>query len=61
MSEPSLLACRLLSSLQAASTYYYSSIYPYIKNEGVQFEVIDLLAQKVGIIGMFSDWSGTTA
>ncbi|GAA3931102.1 glycerophosphodiester phosphodiesterase family protein [Litoribacillus peritrichatus] len=31
-----------------------------IDNEGDVFEVLDVLAQEVGIIGMFSDWPATT-
>ena len=47
--------------LSNGSTYYFSSITSYIKNEGVIFEALDVLAQDVGAIGVFSDWSGTTA
>ena len=47
--------------LTNGSTYYLSSITDYIKNEGVIFEVLDVLAQQVKAIGVFSDWSGTTA
>jgi glycerophosphoryl diester phosphodiesterase len=29
------------------------------KNEGVTMEVLDVLAKQVGILGIFSDWTGT--
>ena len=40
--------------------WYYQSVNSVIKNEGDIYEVLDVLAQDVGIIGLFSDWPGTT-
>ena len=31
-----------------------------ITNDGAYFEVLDVLAQDVGVIGVFSDWPATT-
>jgi len=41
-------------------TYYYQSIAPAIDNEGDMFTVLDVLARKVGVLGVFSDWPATT-
>jgi len=40
--------------------WYYQSVNSVIKNEGDIYEALDVLAQDVGIIGLFSDWPGTT-
>lgn len=32
---------------------------PAIDNDGDTFAMLDVLARKVGILGIFSDWSGT--
>lgn len=40
--------------------WYYQTINNVINNDGDQLKVLDVLAQDVGIIGMFSDWPGTT-
>jgi glycerophosphoryl diester phosphodiesterase len=31
-----------------------------INNDGDMMQVLDVLAQQVGVIGVFSDWSATT-
>lgn len=40
--------------------WYYQTINNIINNDGDKFKLLDVLAQDVGIIGMFSDWPGTT-
>ena len=40
--------------------WYYQTINNIINNDGDQFKLLDVLAQDIGIIGMFSDWPGTT-
>lgn len=40
--------------------WYYQSINDVINNDGDMFTVIDVLAQEVGVIGIFSDWPATT-
>jgi glycerophosphoryl diester phosphodiesterase len=40
--------------------WYFQSIKDVTNNDGVYFELLDALAQKVGIAGMFSDWPATT-
>ena len=40
--------------------WYYQSVNSVIKNEGDIFEALNVLAQDVGIIGLFSDWPATT-
>ncbi len=40
--------------------FYYSSVLAAVNNEGDIYNVIDVLAQEVGVIGIFSDWPATT-
>jgi glycerophosphoryl diester phosphodiesterase len=40
--------------------YYYSTVKDVIHNDGDILRVVDVLAQDVGIIGLFSDWPATT-
>jgi len=40
--------------------WYHQSITDAINNDGDTFTVIDVLAQDVGVIGIFSDWPATT-
>ena len=39
--------------------YCFQSVTPAINNDGDTYEMLDVLAGKVGILGIFSDWSGT--
>ncbi|WGH80393.1 glycerophosphodiester phosphodiesterase family protein [Jannaschia ovalis] len=39
--------------------WYYQSIEEVTDNDGVAFELLDVLAQDVGVIGVFSDWPAT--
>lgn len=40
--------------------YYYQSITDVVDNEGVTYELLDVLAKDVGVVGVFSDWPATT-
>ena len=40
--------------------FYYQGIDAAIKTEGDVMRVLDVLAQEVGVIGVFSDWPATT-
>lgn len=40
--------------------WYYQSIGNIINNDGDQMELMHVLAQEVGVLGIFSDWPGTT-
>jgi glycerophosphoryl diester phosphodiesterase len=40
--------------------FYFQSFDSAIQREGDLFEVLDVLARQVGIIGIFSDWPATT-
>jgi glycerophosphoryl diester phosphodiesterase len=40
--------------------FYYQTIDSAIKREGDMFQVIDVLARDVGVLGIFSDWPATT-
>ena len=39
--------------------YYYQTITPVIHKSGDTYELLDVLARNVGILGIFSDWPGT--
>jgi glycerophosphoryl diester phosphodiesterase len=39
--------------------YYYQSVSDVIDNDGDVFELLDVLAQKVKVRGVFSDWPAT--
>ena len=39
--------------------YYYTSVAPVINNDGDVYKVLDVLAQQVGVRGVFSDWPAT--
>ncbi|AEI94972.1 glycerophosphodiester phosphodiesterase family protein [Roseobacter litoralis] len=45
--------------LQDGGGWYYQSIKDVINSDGVMYEVIDVLAQDVGVKGIFSDWPAT--
>ncbi len=44
-----------------ANGFYYQSFDSAIKREGDVMQVLDVLAQQVGIIGIFSDWPATVS
>ena len=39
--------------------WYYQSVTDAINNDGDMYEVVDVLARDVGVIGIFSDWPAT--
>ncbi|MCM2680267.1 glycerophosphodiester phosphodiesterase [Echinimonas agarilytica] len=41
--------------------WYYQSIADVIDNDGDQFELLHVLAQDVGVLGVFADWPATTS
>ncbi|MDX2480701.1 MAG: glycerophosphodiester phosphodiesterase family protein, partial [Desulfuromusa sp.] len=45
--------------LSSGGGFYYASVAPVINNDGDMLEVLDVLAQDVGVIGVFSDWPAT--
>lgn len=48
-----------LSEAAETKNYYFSSIASVINNEGDVYNVLDVLAQNVNIIGIFTDWPAT--
>lgn len=42
--------------LHKGGGWYYQSVKDAINSDGMVFEVLDILAKDVGIVGMFSDW-----
>ncbi|MBF9036838.1 glycerophosphodiester phosphodiesterase [Rhodobacterales bacterium HKCCE2091] len=45
--------------LASGGGWYYHSVTEAIDNDGDYFEVLDALAQDVGVVGVFSDWPAT--
>lgn len=48
-----------LALVESTEEYYYSSIAPITHYDGQAYDALNVLAQEIGIIGMFSDWSST--
>jgi len=47
--------------LQGGGGWYYQSIADAVTSDGATFDVIDKLAQDVGVVGIFSDWPATVS
>lgn len=47
--------------LNGGQGFYYQSVLDALENDGDILEVIDVLARRVGVIGLFSDWPATTS
>ncbi|MEO6096887.1 MAG: glycerophosphodiester phosphodiesterase family protein [Fibrobacteria bacterium] len=45
--------------LATGGGYYYQSLPGAINNDGDTYAALDVLARKVGVLGIFSDWSAT--
>jgi len=45
--------------LKSGGGWYYQSVKDSINNDGDMYELLDVLAQDVGIKGIFSDWPAT--
>lgn len=48
-----------LANVNATQNYYYSTLLSVIKTDGQMMEVVDALAQKVKVLGIFGDWPAT--
>jgi glycerophosphoryl diester phosphodiesterase len=46
--------------LVSGGGWYYQTLADVIDSDGKMFEVVDVLAQDVGVVGIFSDWPATT-
>ncbi len=46
--------------LTGGGGWYYQTVKEVISNDGDMMQVLDVLAQQVGVIGVFSDWPATT-
>ncbi len=45
--------------LNTGGGWYYQSISDVVKDDGATYELLDVLAQDVGVVGVFSDWPAT--
>jgi glycerophosphoryl diester phosphodiesterase len=48
-----------LAKVKASDDYYYFTIADATHYDGQLYQVLDILANQIGIVGLFSDWSGT--
>ncbi|GLR71431.1 glycerophosphodiester phosphodiesterase family protein [Agaribacter marinus] len=48
-------------TLESGGGWYYQTIANITDNDGDQMMLLDVLAKDVGVIGVFSDWAGTTS
>ena len=48
-------------SLRSGGGWYYQSVSDVLSHDGQMYEVLDVLAEEVGIVGMFSDWPATVS
>ncbi|KAI0810092.1 PLC-like phosphodiesterase [Xylaria sp. FL0064] len=48
-----------LAQVAANGDYYYSTILNSTRKDGDIFRLVDVLARRVGVLGIFSDWSAT--
>ena len=46
--------------LGSGGGWYFQTIKAATNNDGVVFELLDVLAKQVGVRGVFSDWPATT-
>ncbi len=51
---------RIVEDVLGGGTFYYGTTLPALENDGDILRTIDVLAQDVGILGLFSDWPATT-
>ena len=47
--------------LNTGGGWYYQSITDATTDDGVMYELVDVLAQDVGVVGIFSDWPATVS
>jgi len=47
--------------LKTGGGWYHQSVTAAINNDGDTYEVLDVLAKQVGVIGVFSDWPATVS
>ena len=45
----------------AAPSFYYQSTLEALENDGDLMTILDVLSREVGVLGVFSDWSGTVS
>lgn len=48
-----------LATIKQRQEYYFNSVYDAVNTDGQYYDVLDLIANKVGVVAMFSDWSAT--
>jgi glycerophosphoryl diester phosphodiesterase len=48
-----------LASVLSRGEYYYERVAPALHSDGQMYEVLDVLANQIGIKGIFSDWAST--
>lgn len=50
-----------LTDVKASEDYYFATFADAVKTDGQFFEILDMLATEVGVVGAFSDWSSSVS
>ncbi|KAJ9652911.1 hypothetical protein H2198_007864 [Neophaeococcomyces mojaviensis] len=48
-----------LTRVEATDDYYYNTINQAVSYDGQLYEILNILGNEIGIVGLFSDWSAT--
>lgn len=49
-----------LATVKSRGEYYFDSLYNVVSYDGQYYDVLDVLANQIGIKGLFTDWAATT-
>lgn len=50
-----------LTNVKASEDYYFSTFADAVHTDGQFYEILDILAQEIGVVGVFSDWSSSVS
>lgn len=48
-----------ISQVAASEDYYYTTFASALHTDGQAYNIIDIMAREIGLLGLFSDWSST--
>ena len=50
-----------LTGVKASEDYYFATFADAVKTDGQFYEILDMLATEIGVVGVFSDWSSSVS
>lgn len=50
-----------LTDVKKSEDYYFATFADAVKTDGQFYEILDMLAQEIGVVGVFSDWSSSVS